>query len=268
MTPPDAQATTADARPVRARILPRGFRDLVFQISLWVGFVLAYRLARGIADHNGAVTPVARENARHVIAFESHVNALFELSFQKLLLSSRFLVDLAAATYWLSQFAVLAAALLFVYFRQTGSFTRFRNWLMLVNVVGLVGYVLVPTAPPRMFPNLGFLDVEALFSGLTTSTKGVSSLANPYAAMPSLHAADALIVGISMAFVCRRLWAKVLWLFWPLWVCFTVIATGNHFWLDCFMGALVALAVAPIVDSRFRFHRRNRRPAPAPSSAQ
>jgi membrane-associated phospholipid phosphatase len=250
-----ASATT---RRASARLLPRGLGDLVFQISLWLGFILAYRLARGIADHGGAVTPVARENARHVIAFESHVNALFEQSLQKLLLSSRLLVDLAAATYWLSQFAVLGTALLWVYFRQTESFTRFRNWLMLANVIGLVGYVLLPTAPPRMFPNLGFLDIEALFSGLTTSSKGVSALANPYAAMPSLHAADALIVGISMAFVCRRLWAKVLWLLWPPWVCFTVMATGNHFWLDCLAGVLVAFVAAPVVDARFRFWRRNR----------
>ena len=82
--------------------------------------------------------------------------------------------------------------------------------------------------------------------------------ANPYAAMPSLHAADAFIVGISMTFVCRRLWAKVLWLLWPPWVCFTVMATGNHFWLDCLAGVLVALVAAPVVDARFRFWRRNR----------
>jgi hypothetical protein len=254
---PDSTAS-ATTRRTSERLLPRGFGDLVIQISLWLGFILVYRLARGIADHGGAVTPVARENARHVIAFESHVNALFEQSLQKLLLSSRLLVDLAAATYWLSQFVVLGLALLWVYFRQTESFARFRNWLMLVNVIGLVGYVLIPTAPPRMFPNLGFLDIEALFSGLTTSSKGVNAFANPYAAMPSLHAADALIVGVSMAFVCRRLWAKVLWLLWPPWVWFTVMATGNHFWLDCLAGVLLTLVVAPVVDARFRFWRRNR----------
>jgi membrane-associated phospholipid phosphatase len=252
--------TPVAANKTRGKLLPRGFGDLVFQISLWVGFLLAYRFARGIIDHGGSVTPVARENARRVIAFESNVHALFEQSLQSLLLSSRYLVDLAAATYWLSQFVVLGIALLWVYFRQTESFTRFRNWLMLANVIGLVGFVFVPTAPPRMFPNLGFLDVEALFSGITPSSKGVSSLANPYAAMPSLHAADAFIVGISMAYVCRRLWAKVLWLIWPLWVWFTVMATGNHFWLDCLVGVLVAVIAAPVADPRFRFWRRKSLP--------
>jgi hypothetical protein len=252
------ESTTSAPQRTPTRLLPRGLGDLIFQISLWLGFVLVYRLAWGIADHGGSVTPVARENARHIIDLENHLNSLYELSLQKVLLSSRLLIGAAAATYWLSQFFVLGLALFWVYFRQTESFTRFRNWLMLANVIGLIGYVLIPTAPPRMFPSLGFLDIEALFSGLTTSSKGVSAFANPYAAMPSLHAADALIVGVTMAFVCRRLWAKVLWCLWPPWVWFTVMATGNHFWLDCLAGVLVTLIAAPIVDARFRFWRRNK----------
>ena len=75
----------------------------------------------------------------------------------------------------------------------------------------------------------------------------VELAANPYAAMPSLHAADALIVGLCLAAVVRRTWAKVLWLAWPAWVWFCVIATGNHFWLDVLAGnavGLVALAFA------------------------
>ncbi len=265
---PNNTAPSNTTRRLSARLLPRGLGDFVFQVSLWLGFVLVYRLAWGVADHGGAVTPLAKENARHVIAFENQVHALFELSLQKVLLSSRLLVDLAAATYWLSQFVVLGLALLWVYLRRTESFTRFRNWLILTNVIGLIGYVLVPMAPPRMFPSFGFLDIEALFSGLTTSSKGVGALANPYAAMPSLHAADALIVGISMAFVCRRLWAKVLWLLWPPWVWFTVMATGNHFWLDCLAGVLVTLVAAPVVDARFRFWRRDRSKQSKPIAAR
>ncbi len=60
--------------------------------------------------------------------------------------------------------------------------------------------------------------------------------ANPYAAMPSLHAADALIVGLSLALVCRHWWAKAIWLLWPAWVWFVVMASGNHFWLDILAG--------------------------------
>ena len=38
--------------------------------------------------------------------------------------------------------------------------------------------------------------------------------------MPSLHAADALIVGVVLFSVCRSRWAKALWAVWPAWVWF------------------------------------------------
>ena len=33
----------------------------------------------------------------------------------------------------------------------------------------------------------------------------------------------------------------MLWLAWPAWVCFAVIGTGNHFWLDCAVGFVIAV---------------------------
>src|SRR5439155_18206559 len=104
------------------------------------------------------------------------------------------------------------------------------------NLIGLVGYVLLPTMPPRMYANFGFVDTLAQFGGLNHGSGFVELAANPYAAMPSLHSADAFIVGASLALVCRRWWSRTLWLLWPAWVWFAVMATGNHFWLDCVAG--------------------------------
>ena len=36
---------------------------------------------------------------------------------------------------------------------------------------------------------------------------------------------------------------------WPAWVWFAVMASGNHFWLDCLAGAIVALFAMAIVYS-------------------
>jgi membrane-associated phospholipid phosphatase len=141
--------------------------------------------------------------------------------------------------------------LLWVYLRRNDAFTRFRNTILLANVLGLVGYILLPTAPPRMFPSLGFLDTLDSFGGLNHGSGIVSVAANPYAAMPSLHAADALIVGIVLASVTRRWWARALCLLWPVWVWFAVMATGNHFWLDVLAGIVVA-TVAMVVVYRQR----------------
>ena len=58
--------------------------------------------------------------------------------------------------------------------------------------------------------------------------------------MPSLHSLDALIVGVVMAASSAAAGRRLLWLAWPAWVWFAVMATGNHFWLDVAAGIAVA----------------------------
>ncbi len=226
------------------RYLPRGWSDLGRQMAIWFGFLVLYQIARGVADRDPTR---AFENGLRVIDVESNANALFEVSLQQLAHSSRLLVAAASWTYWLSQFTVVGLALLWVYLRRNESFTRFRNVILLANVIGLVGYVLLPTAPPRMFPAFGFADTLADFGGLNHGSGLVELASNPYAAMPSLHAGDALIVGLVLATIVRRPVFKALWLVWPAWVWFCVMATGNHFWLDVLAGAVVAVIALLIV---------------------
>jgi membrane-associated phospholipid phosphatase len=229
------------------RLLPRGWLDLFRQILIWFGFVLAYQVARGLADRSPST---AFDNARTVIDLEHRATGLWELSLQSWTESYHVLGVLTSWTYWLSQFTVVGLSLLWVYFRRYEDFIKFRNLLMLANVLGLVGYVLMPTAPPRMFPELGFVDTLAAVGTANHGSALVELASNPYAAMPSLHAADSLIVGVALAFLVKPLWLKALWLIWPAWVWFTVMATGNHFWLDIVAGIAVALVAAAVVYRR------------------
>src|SRR5205809_896667 len=148
---------------VGRRVLPRGWGDLAKQLAIWFGCLFAYQAARGIADRN---PPKAFDNGLKVIGFERHMHGLIELSFQRFVDSSQFLMNLASWTYWNSEFTVVALALLWVYLRRHEAFTRFRNAILLANVIGLVGYVLLPTAPPRMFPDFGFDDTLSQFASL------------------------------------------------------------------------------------------------------
>ena len=234
------------------RRLPRGWADLGLQVVIWFGFLAAYQVARGVADRDPAR---AFENGLKVIDIERQGDALFELSLQCLVHSSDVLMALTSWTYWLSQFTVLGFALLWVYLRHNEVFPRFRNLVMLANLIGLIGYVLIPTAPPRMFPGAGFSDTLAAHSTVNHSSTFVAFASNPYAAMPSLHALDALIVSVVMATVVRRRWAKLLWLAWAPWVWFAVMATGNHFWLDVAAGVVVAGLAAAIVYRPWRLLR-------------
>jgi membrane-associated phospholipid phosphatase len=235
------------ATAAERRVLPRGWPDLLLQLAIWFGFLAAYQVVRGMADRDPGA---AFDNGLKVIDIERRASGLWELSLQSYAHRSDLLTWSVSATYWLSQFTVMGLALLFVYLRRNDSFIRFRNAIMLANVLGLVGYVLIPTAPPRMFPELGFVDTLASFGGLNHGSGLVELASNPYAAMPSLHSADALIVGVVMAAVVRRSWAKAVWLAWPAWVWFAVIATGNHFWLDVVAGVALAVAAGGLVYRR------------------
>ncbi len=234
------------------RFLPRGWADFGVQIGIWVGFYFSYLAVRSLADRNPARAFV---NGFRVIGLEQRLTShFFEQTAQRIADSSNFLITAAAWTYWNSEFTVIGLALLWVYLRRHEWFARFRNTVLLANMFGLVGYVLVPTAPPWMFPYYGFVD------GVNHAS-GFGALANPYAAMPSLHAADALIVGIFLFRASRGRWSKAVWALWPAWVWFCVLATANHFWLDVVAGIAVALLSLLIVS---RIERRRARAQAVP----
>jgi membrane-associated phospholipid phosphatase len=214
----------------------------LLQIAVWFGFYGLYQAARGAADRG---VGEAFWHGTLVIETERRLQAFIEPTLQDFVERSNVLVAATTYTYWLSQFAVVGIALLWVYFRHHHRFAALRNWLIGANLIGLLGYVLMPTAPPRMFPEWGFTDTLAELSGV--NQQSVAFLANPYAAMPSLHAMDALIVALVMASVCRSRAAKVLWLIWPAWVSFAVMGTGNHFWLDCVAGFAVSILTGVIL---------------------
>ena len=232
------------------RVLPRGWRDFAIQLVIWFGFYFTYL---GVRHLTYSTPGKALGNGLRVISLEQRLtHHLFELTVERVADSSSLLLTAAAWTYWNSEFTVIGLALLWVYLRRHEGFNRFRNTILLANIIGLVGFVLMPTAPPWMFPHMGLVD------GVNHSSALLKTLGNPYAAMPSLHAADALIVGWFLVSTSKTIWAKALWALWPLWVWFCVVATANHYLLDVLAGigvavaAILATAWTPRVLARIR----------------
>jgi membrane-associated phospholipid phosphatase len=243
----------AAAATVDRRFLPRGWTDFALQVVIWLGFYFSYQAVRSLADRDPAKAFV---NGLRVLGLEQRITPhLFEQTAQRVADSSQALLTAAAWTYWNSEFTVIGLTLLWVYLRRHDHFVRFRNTILLANTIGLFGYAFVPTAPPWMFPSFGFVD------GVNHSRGLLGAIANPYAAMPSLHAADALVVGVCLFAASRRWWSKALWAFWPVWVWFCVMATANHFWLDVLAGIVVAVISLVIVSKTAWL--RGRRGAPA-----
>src|SRR5947209_538861 len=107
------------------RVLPRGWGDLGRQLAIWFGFALLYQLARGAADRDPAR---ALANGHHVVNIERHfAHRLYELTFENFVNQRHLLQTAVGWTYWLSEFAVLGLAILWVYVRRHGAFYGFRN---------------------------------------------------------------------------------------------------------------------------------------------
>ncbi len=221
------------------RLLPKGWADLLRQVVLFVGAYYAYVLVRGLADERGAAAE-AFANAREIIGLQRELGLFVEPSIQGWASGSPLVLDLASWVYINAQTSVTLGLLVFLYLRRNGAFYFVRNMFLIALAIALVGYVVFPTAPPRFFPEWGFFDSVADFAGVEEQDQGVSALFNPYAAVPSMHVAFALMLGWSVARLVRRRVVRVAWVAYPALVTFVIVATANHFLLDAVLGAATA----------------------------
>ncbi len=98
----------------------------------------------------------------------------------------------------------------------------------------------MPTAPPRLIEGYGFVDTINQYAQVTHDSALVKIFINPYAAIPSMHCAFALMIGATGALIARHPITRIFWCVYPLFVLFVVIVTANHFWLDGAIGWMVA----------------------------
>jgi hypothetical protein len=232
--------------PLGAPLPPHGWSDLLRQIALFCGAYWLYRLVRGTVDGRA---PIAFENARHLISIEKGLGLFVEPAVQTWVSGRAWLIDSASWLYVNSHFTITVATLAYIYLRRNESFYFLRNMFMVAMGIALAGYALFPTAPPRLMPHLGFTDSVAHLTGVHADASNV--LVNPYAAVPSMHVAFALMLGATMARIVRRRWALVAWRAYPGVVTFVVVATANHWWLDAVLGALTAAAAAACAQAVF-----------------
>ncbi|MGW2569493.1 bifunctional glycosyltransferase 87/phosphatase PAP2 family protein [Streptomyces sp. NPDC001537] len=180
--------------------------------------------------------------------------------------------------YYLSfHFGVPLTILAVLYVRRPVDYRWARSALGLATGFGLMGFWLYPLAPPRLMPGLGFIDTVHGVQDFSKPNYGtLTEFTNEYAAMPSLHFAWALWCGVVIA-VLAPWWMKPLGLLHPLCTVSSIIATGNHWFLDAVGGATVVgagfglqyLLSGPRAATPAGTGRRRREAAgPRPSSAE
>lgn len=227
-------------RAARLRAWAATRHSLYVEAAAVVGLYAAYETARGLVAGNAAE---ADRHARDVMAVERALHVFGEADVQRAVHSLPGFADLLGGAYLTLHLSVTGALLVWLYKRRPAAFPFARTALLLASAFSLVGFVLYPTAPPRL-AGIGIADTISA-ERIDINHGLVSALYNPYAAFPSMHIAYALLVAYCLAAATRNRLVRMLAWLYPPTVLLIIVATGNHFFIDAAAGALIAvLAVA------------------------
>lgn len=171
--------------------------------------------------------------------FETRLKIFWELNVQSWFLGSSSLVQIANGLYTFLFYPVLISFGIWAYKCHRQPYSIARNVLIVSAAIGLPCFALYPMAPPRLLPELGFIDTLAKYQMVNYNSSLSVILVNQYAAMPSFHFAWTLLVGIATVYIARTWWLKLAGILLPLLTLVGIIATANHFILDAVAGAIV-----------------------------
>jgi hypothetical protein len=213
-----------------------------------LGFLAYFIVRGGVVDR----TAEALANARGIVALERAFGFFFEPNVQMWVLSSEFLWRTMNFVYFWFDFPLIVGVGLLLFWRRRREYTLLRDTLLLSGGLALIVYYAYPVAPPRYFPEWGFVDTMALYSELSYQAQSMKPFVNPFAAVPSLHVGWAMLLVISVFRATRSAPARagVLVVFALQGV--AVVGTGNHFIFDGLVGLFMCAVALPLA---FALHR-------------
>ncbi|WP_330236330.1 phosphatase PAP2 family protein [Streptomyces sp. NBC_00566] len=233
---PQTEAPGTVASP---RTRPRWWTELPLILLVYGCYTAGRLLARGdvssAVDHGLAILRV--EKALYLNA-EHPLNRLF---------TAEPWIGVPADFWYASlHYLVTPAILVWLFRARSEHYRAARTWLMTSTFIGLIGFTLLPTCPPRLLsPAHGFVDTMAHYSaygwwgGEASAPRGMGGMTNQYAAMPSLHVGWALFCGVMLWRCGRTRWAKAAAIGYPLLTAIVVMGTANHYFLDAAAGVAV-----------------------------
>ncbi|MDC3219463.1 MAG: phosphatase PAP2 family protein [Saprospiraceae bacterium] len=236
-----------------------GFRELL----LFVVFLLLYKLSRGLAIGDEAT---AFANAQKVIEWEHQMGILYELPTQQYFLDKVSVVKIINWIYIKLHIPTTIIFFVWLFYKKRKHYLFIRNGFLVANVITLFFFVGFPCAPPRMINEIvgnpyaafggevlnnlnnlgillgdGFIDTLNHISGINLY-KGINSkLFNQFAAMPSMHFGNSLLIALGVYLYAKKNLVKTLIWIYPMFVLLVIVMTGNHFFLDAVLGGIIVL---------------------------
>jgi hypothetical protein len=240
-------------------------REAGVVVGLYALWQLAGNLATG--GFHGAIT-----HAWWIWDTERALRLPNELAVQGLLLPQPLLSEIANLYYAIMHFGMLIAMLIWLFAWHRDDYPAVRNAMAASTAICLL-ISFIPVAPPRLLSGVGIVDLAARYGESVYTAVGSTAGADQLSAMPSVHVAWSVLVAWAVITRARSRWRWLI-LLHPAVTAFVVVATGNHFWADGIVAAVIDAAVISaqsLLARRFRLARVPRQAAepvaPAASSS-
>lgn len=216
----------------------------VAELAIATLVFVSYRAGRLITNDS---VQAAIANSERVLALQGRLIGQIERDVQQTVLEIPGAIEFLNHFYVFVHFPATTAFLVWAFTRRRKFYSGIRNCFAGVTMAAMVIHVLFPLAPPRMLD--GFVDTLQQFGPRIYAEDPSRSVANQFAAMPSLHFGWALMVAVGIIMVTSgpRRW---LWALHPALTLAAIVATGNHFLLDAAVAAALAGVVSVVVFRR------------------
>ena len=220
------------------------------EIALVFFFYLIYSFARNQFGSASVSPEKALDNAEKIIDLEKSIGTFKELQIQDFFIDWKWFIQFWNIFYGTFHFGVTIFALVWLYIKFPKIYPTQRFFLLSSTGTALIGFSLFPLMPPRLLSNCGefgacltnkypFVDTLSEIGGLWSFDSGtMQKVSNQFAAMPSLHFAWSLWCAIALYPILKNQTAKFLICIYPIATTFSVIVTGNHYWIDVIGGVI------------------------------
>ena len=220
----------------------------VVETAIGIGLYLLYDELRSRAAGSGRV---ALRHAHDVVAVERALGLYQERGIQHAFIHWPAFMSTWNIYYGTIHFVMPVIALVTMWRRAPDRYVRWRNILLVMLVIGLIGFWTYPLMPPRLMPTrFGFVDTAARFFNFgpqqrvvlvrgVPSAAGRAAFGNLFAAMPSLHVGWATWSSLALFPIVRSRIARIGLVLYPMFTTFAIVVTANHWILDAIGGWFV-----------------------------
>jgi membrane-associated phospholipid phosphatase len=225
-------------KPLRAQ------RNMLRDWSVFAAMLFAYEYSRGLADQLGVpVQKTLVRNIDRVMFFGADPSVWLQ---ERLNISSNLAwYEYPLAVTYMTHFILPMGTAVLLWWVSREQWVRYVRRLSILFFLAVATYVVLPVAPPWMIAKEGLIGPIKRITARGWSDMGLhtvsklfergSAIANPVAAMPSLHAACALLV-VVFVWNKMRVWMKPIALVLPAAMAFCLVYFGEHYVADIIFG--------------------------------